>query len=148
MIGARDELAARLGPGFSMSAAEGRQADEFVAIAQRLKRENHRPDAMVIQMGNNGPLYGEEMEALKKATSGVGELYLINDHAPVSWVEESNYALAEAGRDWPHTTLVDWQSVADAGGDDLFWDGVHLTPAGARAYARLIAAALREEPPT
>ena len=53
---------------------------------------------MIIQMGNNGPLYGEDMEAIQKATADVGQLFLINDHAPVSWVEESNHALAEAAR--------------------------------------------------
>jgi len=137
MIGAKDKLAARLGPGFSMSAEVGRQASEFVAIAQRLKRQGHHPDAMIIQMGNNGPLYGDEMEALQKATSTVGELFLINDHAPVSWVEESNHALAEAARDWPHTTLIDWKPVAEAH-QNLLWDGIHLTPAGASVYARLV----------
>ena len=144
MIGAEDRLAARLGPGFSMDAKVGRQADEFVALAQRIKRQGHHPEAMVIQMGDNGPLYSTEMEALQKATSEVGELFLINDHAPVSWVEESNHALAEATADWPHTTLIDWASRADAGGDNLFWDGIHLTPAGAGAYTRLIAATVRK----
>ena len=109
MIGAKNKLAARLGPGFSMSAEVGRQADEFVAIAQRLKRQGHRPDAMIIQMGNNGPLYSDEMRALRKATSEVGELFLVDDHAPVSWVGESNHALAEAADDWPHTSLIDWK---------------------------------------
>jgi peptidoglycan/LPS O-acetylase OafA/YrhL len=142
MIGARDKLAARLGPGFSMSAAEGRQPAEFVAIAQRLRREGHRPDAMIIQMGNNGPLYGEDMEALREATARVGELFLIDDHAPVGWVGESNDALAEADRHWPHTTLIDWAAVA--GRDGLTWDGTHLTPAGAGAYARLVAAAVHK----
>jgi len=144
MIGAADRLAARLGPGFSLSAAVGRQADEFVAIAQRLKREGHRPDAMIIQMGNNGPLYGDEMTALRKATSGVGQLFLVDDHAPVSWVGESNQALAEAAADWPHTTLIDWKPVADAH-EGLLWDGIHLTPAAAGLYARLVAAAVREK---
>jgi hypothetical protein len=145
MIGAKAKLAARLGRGFSMSAEVGRQADEFVAIVQRLKREGHHPQAMIVQMGNNGPLYSDEMEALRKATSGVGELFLIDDRAPVSWVEESNHALAEAARDWPHTTLVDWAAVA--GGSGLTWDGIHLTPAGAGAYARLVAAAVRRQTP-
>ena len=58
-------------------------------------------------MGSNGPLYGDEMEALQAATSNVGELYLINDSAPVSWLDESNGRLAEAAQTWPHTTLVD-----------------------------------------
>jgi peptidoglycan/LPS O-acetylase OafA/YrhL len=144
MIGAADKLAARLGPGFSMSAEVGRQADEFVAIAQRLKREGHAPQAMIVQMGNNGPLYGDEMEDLRKATSEVGQLFLIDDHAPVSWVGESNHALAEAARDWPHTTLIGWAPVA-AAHEGLLWDGIHLTPAGAGLYARLVSAAVHEE---
>ena len=146
MIGARDRLAARLGPGFSMSARVGRQADEFVAIVQRLRRQGHSPDAMIIQMGNNGPLYGEQMEAIQRATSNVGHLFLINDQAPVSWVQESNDALAEAGREWPHTTVIDWKSAAESG-QGLLWDDIHLTPAGAAAYARLVSAAVREEVP-
>ena len=144
MIGAAEKLAARLGPGFSMSAEVGRQADEFVAIAQRLKREGHAPRAMIVQMGNNGPLYSSEMEDLRKATSEVGQLFLIDDHAPVSWVGESNHALAEAARDWPHTTLIDWAPVASAH-ENLLWDGIHLTPGGAGLYARLVSAAVHEE---
>jgi peptidoglycan/LPS O-acetylase OafA/YrhL len=144
MIGAADKLAGRLGPGFSMSAEVGRQADDFVAIAQRLKREGHAPEAMVVQMGNNGPLYSDEMEALRKATSEVGELFLIDDHAPVDWIGESNHALAEAAQDWPHTTLIDWAPVA-AAHESLLWDGIHLTPAGAGLYARLVSAAVHEK---
>ncbi|MGV1048806.1 MAG: acyltransferase family protein [Solirubrobacterales bacterium] len=144
MIGAASNLAARLGPGFSMNAKVGRQANEFVDLVQQLRREGHHPNAMIIQMGNNGPLYGEDMEAIQKATADVGQLFLINDHAPVSWVEESNHALAEAGRDWPHTTLIDWASVA-ARNEDLLWDGIHLRPAAAGLYARLVSKAVHEK---
>jgi peptidoglycan/LPS O-acetylase OafA/YrhL len=144
MIGARDKLAGRLGPGFSLSAHVGRQAKDFVEIVARLKREGHRPEAMIIQMGNNGPLYGDEMAAIQKATANVGELFLVNDHAPVSWLAESNHALAEAAAEWPHTTLVDWKGAAESE-DGLLWDETHLTPAGAGVYARLITAAVREK---
>jgi peptidoglycan/LPS O-acetylase OafA/YrhL len=146
MIGAEANLAARLGPGFSMSAKVGRQASEFVEIVERLAREGHHPDAMIIQMGNNGPLYGDDMEAIQKATAGVGELFLINDHAPVSWVGESNDALAEAAEDWPHTTLVDWASAAAENEAEL-WDGIHLKPGAASLYARLLSTAVREKVP-
>jgi peptidoglycan/LPS O-acetylase OafA/YrhL/lysophospholipase L1-like esterase len=138
MIGAKDRLAAHLGPRFSMNAKVGRQAGEFVALARRLKRRGGHVDALIIQMGNNGPLYGEEMDELRKATSEVGELFLITDHAPVSWQEESNHALEEAEATWPHTTLIDWAPVA-AAHESLLWDGIHLTPAGAGVYTRLIA---------
>jgi len=137
MIGAKDKLAARFGPRFSMNAKVGRQAGEFVKLARRLKRRGGHVDDLIIQMGNNGPLYGDEMEDLRKATSNVGQLFLINDHAPVSWQDESNHALAEADATWPHTTLIDWAPVA-AAHENLLWDGIHLTPGGAGVYTRLV----------
>ncbi len=144
MIGAAEQLKRHLGPGFSMNAKVGRQASEFVELVQKLRREGHTPNALIIQMGNNGPLYGDEMKAIQKATADVGELFLINDHAPVSWTEESNHALAEAAKDWPHTTLVDWAAVA-AAHENLLWDGIHLKPGAAGLYARLVSKAVHEE---
>ena len=137
MIGAKEKLAARFGRRFSMNAKVGRQADEFVDLVRRLKQRGGHIDALIIQMGNNGPLYGDEMEALRKATSNAGELFLIDDHAPVSWQDESNHALEEADETWPHTTLIDWAPVA-AAHENLLWDDIHLTPGGAGAYARLV----------
>jgi peptidoglycan/LPS O-acetylase OafA/YrhL len=144
MVGAAERLAIRLGPGLSLNAKEDRQPSEFVEIVEKLHRAGHRPAAIVIQMGNNGPLYGEYMEAIQRATADIPEVFLINDHAPVSWIEESNDALAEAAEDWPHTTLVDWADAAAAHEDEL-WDGIHLKPSAAGLYARLVAKAVREK---
>jgi peptidoglycan/LPS O-acetylase OafA/YrhL len=144
MIGAEEKLAARLGPGFSMSAEVGRQADEFIEIVQKIKREGHEPDAMIVQWGNNGPLYGEDIEALREATTNVGQLFLVNDHAPVSWQDESNHAIAEATEDWRDTTLIDWAREAEEGGEAQFYDGIHLTPKGAGDYARLVSRVVHE----
>jgi peptidoglycan/LPS O-acetylase OafA/YrhL len=142
MVGAKEKLSGRLGRRFSMNAKVGRQANEFVDLARRLKRRGGHIDALIIQMGNNGPLYGDEMEALRKATSNVGELFLIDDHAPVSWQDESNHALEEADETWPHTTLIDWAPVA-AAHENLLWDDIHLTPGGAGIYARLVSREVR-----
>jgi lysophospholipase L1-like esterase len=141
MIGAKARLAARLGPRFSMNAKVSRQADEFIALARQLKAGGSHPDDLIIQMGNNGPLYSDEMEELRTATSNAKEIFLINDHAPVDWVGQSNSQLAEAAETWPHTTLIDWASVA-ADHENLTWDGLHLNPAGAGVYTRLVAAAV------
>jgi hypothetical protein len=61
----------------------------------------------------------------------------------VSWVEESNHAIAEAAEDWPHTTLIDWAKAIE-GHQDLLWDGIHMKPAAAGIYARLVSRAVRE----
>ncbi len=142
MIGAKDRLAARLGPRFSMNAKVGRQADEFVALVRRLKGRGRNVDALIVQMGSNGPLYGDEMRELQAATANVGRLFLVNDRAPVSWIGESNHQLAEAAATWPRTELIDWSTIA-AGHEHLTWDGTHLTPAGAGVYARLVARTVR-----
>jgi peptidoglycan/LPS O-acetylase OafA/YrhL len=147
MIGAEHQLAARLGPGFSMDAKVGRQADEFIAIVEKIKRGGHHPAAMVIQWGNNGPLYSADMEAMRKATTNVGQLFLISDHAPVSWQDESNEAIAEASELWHHTTEIPWKVAAEEGGESLFYDGIHLTPKGATVYARLVTQVLHENIP-
>jgi peptidoglycan/LPS O-acetylase OafA/YrhL len=147
MIGAQEQLASRLGPGFSMDAKVGRQADEFLEIIGRIKREGHRPEAMVIQWGNNGPLYSEDMEQLRADTTNVGQLFLISDHAPVSWQDESDHAIAEASEQWHHTTEIPWAKTAEEGGESLFWDGIHLTPKGAGVYARLVSKVLHEKLP-
>ncbi len=145
MIGAEPQLAKRLGPGFSMDAKVGRQADEFLEIIEEIKHAGHRPAAMVIQWGNNGPLYGEDMERLHAATTNVGQLFLISDHAPVSWQDESNEAIAEAAEDWHDTTEIPWAQAAEEGGESLFWDGIHLTPKGAGVYARLVSQVVHEK---
>jgi peptidoglycan/LPS O-acetylase OafA/YrhL len=147
MIGAEEKLAARLGPGFSMDAKVGRQADEFLDIVEKIKRDGHHPTAMVIQWGNNGPLYSEDMTALRKATTNVGQLFLISDHAPVSWQDESNEAIAEASKLWHNTTEIPWAKAAEEGGESLFWDGIHLTPKGAGVYAKLVSKVLHEKIP-
>jgi hypothetical protein len=143
MIAAKDRFAARLGPRFSMNAEVNRQADEFVTLARRLKVSGSRPDDLIVHMGNNGPLYSGEMEELRKATSNAKQIFLVNDHAPVSWVGKSNSEIEEAAEDWPHTTLIDWASAAKSK-DNLTWDGIHLTPAGTGVYTRLIVGAIRQ----
>jgi peptidoglycan/LPS O-acetylase OafA/YrhL len=142
MIAARDQLARHFGRGFSMNARVGRQADEFIALARRLKASGQRPDVLIVQLGANGPLYSEEMEELREATSEARHLLLVNDDAPVSWMDESNDKLAEAAEQWPRTKLVDWRAAVEAH-DDLTWDGVHLKPSGAGFYARLLAREVR-----
>ncbi len=137
MIGARDQLAGRLGSRFSMNARLGRQAKDFIKLVHKLRARHRNPDALVIQMGNNGPLYSDDMAAIRHYTRGLGHLFFISDEAPVSWEGQSNAALLEAAKEWPLTSLINWHAIA--GRDGYTWDGIHLTPRGARAYAKLVA---------
>ena len=143
MIGAKERLAARLGSRFSMNAKVGRQADEFVELARRLKAGGGRIDALIVQMGSNGPLYSDEMEDLRRATAEAGVLLLVNDHAPVSWIEGVERP-ARGGRPG-HGPTRSWSTGPPVARehDRLTWDETHLTPAGAGVYTRLVTRAVR-----
>jgi hypothetical protein len=120
-----------------MNARLGRQAKDFVKLVHKLRANHRHPDALIVQMGNNGPLYSDDMAAFHHYSRGLGHLFLINDEAPVSWEGQSNSALLDAAKEWPHTSLINWHAIAGRGG--YTWDGIHLTPKGAHAYAKLVA---------
>jgi peptidoglycan/LPS O-acetylase OafA/YrhL len=141
MVGAERALAERLGPEFSLSAAVGRQATDFVELIEGHRAAGTLPRKLVIQMGNNGPLHEEQMEEIEGATAEVGEIYLLNLEVPLTWEGPNNEAIADAAEDWPNATLLDWHGLVNSRGGMTF-DGVHLTPAGVRAYTELIAEAV------
>jgi len=95
----------------------------------------------VIQMGNNGPAYGDDLVKLHNALRGVPRVYLVNVDVPRSWQGEVNSILHEAAQNWGQAQLVDWHAIASK--TDLTTDGVHLTTEGIRLYSRLIASAVR-----
>jgi lysophospholipase L1-like esterase len=57
----------------------------------------------------------------------------------------NNKVLADGVARYPDkAVLVDWHARS-AGHPEYFYDGLHLTPSGARAYAGLIAATYRAQ---
>ncbi len=91
-------------------------------------------------MGNNGPLYTKEIDALRAALTDVPHIYLVNVAVPRSWQGEVNGELENAVKGWPQARLVDWRSKFRA---DQTYDGIHLNPSGEAAYTELIADAVR-----
>ena len=68
-------------------------------------------------MGNNGPLYCDDMDAFHHYSRDLGgHLFLINDEAPVSWEGQSNSALLQAAKEWSRTSLINWHAIAGRSG--------------------------------
>jgi peptidoglycan/LPS O-acetylase OafA/YrhL len=141
MVDARTGLAQRLGPGLTLNAAVGRQAGEIVSLLHDYAAGGGLPDNVVIQVGNNGPIYSGDLVALHEGLRGVPNVYLVNVDVPRSWQGEVNSILAEAARNWGQAELVDWHAIASS--KHVTTDGVHLTSEGITLYSRLIARAVR-----
>ncbi len=94
-------------------------------------------------MGNNGPIYSDDVEALRSALDGVDHVYLVNVEVPRSWEGEVNDALEEAVKSWPQAQIVDWRDAIDDHLDRTY-DGIHPDAEGAKIYAGLVLDALRQ----
>ncbi|HEY1282102.1 MAG TPA: acyltransferase family protein [Acidimicrobiales bacterium] len=142
MVDARSGLARLLGPKLTLNAAVGRQPDEITSLLHDYAADGKLPDNVVLQMGNNGPVYSDDLEKLHAALHGVPHVYLVNVEVPRSWQGEVNTALSEAADDWGQAQLVDWHAVAASHGG-ITTDGIHLTEKGIELYSRLLASSVR-----
>jgi hypothetical protein len=142
MVDARSGLARLLGPQLTLNAAVGRQMDDIVSLLHDYAAAGKVPNDVVVQLGNNGPVYSDDLEKLHDALSGVPHVYLVNVEVPRSWQGEVNSALSEAAHNWGQARLVDWHAVASSHGG-ITTDGIHLTSKGIELYSRLVAASVR-----
>jgi hypothetical protein len=138
MAGAADTLRREFGRDAIVDAEEGRQPWDYGAVVQHYRDAGLLPNEVIVQIGNNGPVYSDELVDLRDALADVDHVYLVNVEVPRSWESEVNSELSQfAAEDWPQATVIDWHTEA-AGNSDLTYDQIHLTPKGERLYASLI----------
>jgi peptidoglycan/LPS O-acetylase OafA/YrhL len=125
-----------------LDARGSRQAPEAIGVLRQLRASGKLGDVVIVHIGNNGILTAEEIDQMMGVLSGVQKVLVVNTTIPDghSYVP-NNEVLADGVRRYPNkAVLVDWYS-ASYGHPEYFWDGLHLTPQGAQAYADTIAAA-------
>jgi uncharacterized protein YceK len=146
MLGAVDAL--QKVPDLVLVDAQGsRQAPEAIDLLQQYRAASHLGDVVVVHLGNNGPFTAEGFDELMGVLKDVRKVLVVNLTIPPDVEEDpvivpNNAMLAEGVQRYLNkAVLVDWYS-AGAGHPEYVWDGIHLTPEGAEAYASLIASYL------
>ena len=128
--------------GVVVDAAVSRQFIQGIAIAQWLRATGRLPGRVVIGLGTNGPFTVASFDTLMRALRGVRRVVFVAVKVPRWWEGTVNSTLWAGVARWPQARLADWHAIS-WGHPSWFWaDGIHLTPAGAAAYARLVAGAL------
>jgi peptidoglycan/LPS O-acetylase OafA/YrhL len=140
MLGCSSELRVALRHRVRVDATVGRQIEDTVNELQRLRRHHRLTKIVVIQVGNNGPLWYPDLVRLRHALHGIPYVIPVNVRNTTSWQDESNRALANWVRGWPAAHLADWYGHSTA---NIMQDGTHPWPYGCRIYARVIANTLR-----
>jgi hypothetical protein len=141
MLAAEPELKRRLGRRSEIDAAVSRQPGAIIDRLEAYRRDGALPPRVVVQVGDNGPLWWAEAQRLRAALKGVGRVVLVNIRVPRSWEGQVNETLAQLDADWPQARIADWHAASARPG--LLSDGAHPGPEGDRIYAATIARALR-----
>lgn len=139
LLGAAHEVARK---GFEVDAREGRFMRNALKVLHHLRRDDRHPPVVVVAIGTNMPATAAEIRQALALLRRDQTLAFVTPKR--SWAGLPSGALFAAHRRHPHRIRVlDWLSFS-AGRDAWFYgDGTHLRPSGARAYARLLARALR-----
>jgi hypothetical protein len=135
MLGARDELRAR---GFRMTAEVSRQFDDVVAIVRKLAAAGRLPRNVIVHLGNNGRVEGDDCDALVRAAGPKRRVYLVTLKIPRPSRDPNNRRLRACAHRHENASVIDWYDRSRYHRAWFYDDGYHLRPSGQREYARFI----------
>ena len=139
ILGIRFELDTRQHIGL-INARVGRQAPELLEVIQHDKA-NMQGATIVLNLGNNNKLTEEQVAAIFTAISDQPKIVVVNTAVPRGWRDENNALIAQYAAQYG-AQLVDWAAISDGHPEYFGPDGVHLVPAGVRAYVDAITSKL------
>ena len=120
-----------------INARVGRQAPELLEVMLR-----DGPLALnspvVFNIGNNNALTRSQVIAIFEAVKQAPQRIVVNTAVPRPWRETNNELINEIAATYPNTVVVRWDQISEGRPEYFAPDGVHLVPAGARAYVAAI----------
>jgi hypothetical protein len=141
MVGARPELRERFGH-ISIDARVARQVPEGIARLEAYRDAGRLGRIVIIHLGNNGRFTTPQFERIMRVLAGVERVLFVNVKVPRRWEASVNQVIvAGVQRHAGRAVLVSWRRLSrDCPGRVFGSDATHLTPHGAKCYAKIIAA--------
>jgi len=135
ILGIRFELDNRQAIGL-INARVGRQATELLEVITNDK-QNMNASTIVLNLGNNNKLTEEQVAAIFEEIKDQPRIVVVNTAVPRAWRDDNNALIAQYAAMFG-AYLVDWAAVSNGHPEYFAPDGVHLVPAGVRAYVDAI----------
>jgi lysophospholipase L1-like esterase len=139
ILGIRFELDSRQPIGL-INARVGRQASELLEVITNDKADMSN-STIVLNLGNNNKLTEEQVTAIFEEIKDQPRIVVVNTAVPRAWQADNNALIARYAAIFG-AYLVDWAAISDGHPEYFAPDGVHLVPAGVRAYVDAIASQL------
>jgi hypothetical protein len=139
ILGIRFELDTRQHIGL-INARVGRQAPELLDVITHDKI-NMSNATIVLNLGNNNKLTEAQVAAIFEEIKDQPRIVVVNTAVPRAWRDENNVLIAQYAANYG-AYLIDWAAISQGHAEYFGPDGVHLVPAGVRAYVDAITAQL------
>jgi len=137
MLGARNALYEAI-PGAKVDAAVSRYPGAFTGRIIKTKKRSLLADIVVIHAGTNGVMPESILRAMLDQLTDRKRVVVVNTAVPRPWRGPDNAVIDAVTPDYPNVVVLDWNSAAKGHPEWFVSDGVHLTSAGAKAYADMI----------
>ena len=132
ILGIRHEIEAR-NPIALINARVGRQATELLEVIQK-DSSAAIGSPIVFNLGNNNALTREQVVAIFEAIKTAPIRIVVNTAVPRPWKETNNALIDEVASGYPNTHVIRWDQISMGHPEYFAPDGIHLVPAGVRAY--------------
>jgi peptidoglycan/LPS O-acetylase OafA/YrhL len=142
LLGARSAVRNQL-PGITVNADVGRQFNVLSWLIPVLRNSGDLRPNVVINLGTNGPPTENDLRKALDNLADARRVVLVTTREPRSWQDLTNDRIRAAAEGRSNVVVADWFAMSAGHPEFFVSDGVHLTVAGADAYAMTIATALR-----
>jgi peptidoglycan/LPS O-acetylase OafA/YrhL len=136
ILGIRSEIENRH-PIALINARVGRQAPELLEV-MTADGEKVKNSIVVFNLGNNNALTREQVVAIFENIKSAPKAIVVNTAVPRPWKEANNALISEVAAGYSNISIISWDQVSQGHPEYFAPDGIHLVPAGVRAYVAAI----------
>ncbi len=134
----------------SIDAIKGTKNGPNLADIRADARAGKLAPLVVIHLGNNGVIDPADLQRTLAMLTDVPLVLILNDHLDPyvdTWQSPNNSAINRIAAQFSNVHVINWNGLAGEHPGWLYPDDIHLRPAGASAYANILAAAARRYGP-
>lgn len=122
-----------------VDAQVGRQGDATPAVIKSLKAKGQLKKIVVLNLGTNGPMTPQTVNAILSAIGPGHQVYWVNAHVPTKdWQQAVNKEIHSAAKNHKNVHEVNWYGLSQQHDDWFADDHVHMNQQGNVNFTRLI----------
>jgi peptidoglycan/LPS O-acetylase OafA/YrhL len=120
-----------------INARVGRQAPELLEV-MKVDGPKVLNSTVIFNLGNNNALTRNQIVEIFEAVKSAPKAIVVNTAVPRPWKEANNALISEVAANYPNISVIPWDQISQGRTEYFAPDGVHLVPAGVRAYVAAI----------